>query len=164
MATIYNSELTTNIVKSIKSSNARDNMPSQIAEKVVPVIDVNPMPKIYANIVKMATFTNGTTASLYTTPSDTREFYLTGCTISYQKDATSQATQIDLSVYPADFPNPTAVIRLAAITLTAKSDNMAVTFNPPIKLRQNSAVTINSDSGVANIVVKGSIFGYTKEQ
>jgi hypothetical protein len=157
MATIYNSSLTKELTDVAKIQVSRDSVPNQLAEKVVPVIDVNPKHARILNIVRATTMTNGTTTTMFTTDAS-RETYISSCSLAFIKDATSTATNIALTCI-IDGVTQT-LIRLPGITLTASSDSLAMSFPFPIKVDKGSAITITSDTNVANIIVKATLQGF----
>lgn len=159
MATIYNSDLTKNLVEGARIAVARDNIPNQLAEKVVPVMEVNPKLLRTLDVCKSATLNNATSANLITTPAD-MDFYLTSAAISFIKDATSTATTLNIT-YTDQFGTGQTALRVVCFTLTAENGQLAVTFPYPVKCARNSTIQITSDTNVANIRASGSISGFT---
>jgi len=160
MATIYNSDLTSEIIKAIKAATARDSMPYQIAEKVVPVIEVNPSQNRVANIVRVNVAVNATTATIYTTPT-TKDFYLTGASLSLIKDATATSTRSYISIV-IDGLN-TGILDITGITLTPQNQTITISFPTPIKIDRGTNINIVNTTNVANVNARGDIIGYTVE-
>ena len=158
MAQIYNSDLTKEIVKTIKASTARDKIPDQIADKVVPVIDVNPDHNRFVNIIASAAALNATSGTIYTTPAD-RDFYLTAACLSLIKDATATSTISAISCVINGITT-NRVLRIEGLTLTATSQTVALAFEYPIKVDRNTAIVVTNAAAVANITASGSITGY----
>jgi len=158
MANIHNSDLFKELKEGIKSQGF--DIPNQLAEKVVPVMEVNP--KLLRRIVPFpiaADLSNQTVATAYTT-STTMDTYLSGFTFSYNKDATSTATTLGLYATPEESNLSTALIRVKCFTLTAQNGTISVCLPQPIKLKKGSNITYSSDTNVANISISCSLFGY----
>lgn len=160
MAQIHNSELISNTIKAARIATAYENPPNQIAEKVVPVIDVNPLPSIVSNVVESVYAANAATTAIYTTPT-TRDFYLCGGSCSVIKDAgsTSVATSISITVGGAT----KNVVRIVGISGTAQADTISFTCPQPIKVDRATAINVINTTNNANISHTGSIWGYLTE-
>lgn len=160
MATINNSELTKEIIDGAKLSISSEAVPSQLAEKVVPVMEVNPRLLQIIDVVKYGVCTNQTGVNIYVTPTQ-RDFFLVGYTLSVVKDANATSTAFGLTgvvnsetVNICDFP---------AITLTAGSMSTNHTFAHPIKLDKGSQINLTSSTAVAQFVLRANFYGYTIE-
>lgn len=133
----------------------QDHIPDSVMPSIQPVVEAD---KKVCNIVRGTTGT-GTTATIYTTPSD-QDFYLTSATLSWSKDATATAVSCNIS---ATISNTTQVIiNLAGLTLTAEQNSNTIVLDPPIKIDRNTAITLNNGTNVANIRSAGTIIGYTE--
>lgn len=159
MAQIHNSELTQNMIGAIKASTARDYMPSQLADKVVPVIDVHPNHNKFTNGVLKVNLSNATTASA-AFPTN-KNIYVTGVLLCYYKDATATATSIDAKLVIGNVA--VTIIEIPTITLTAQQDNIYLPFDFPIKADTNKSAYLDSSTNVANIKVTAHFFYYTEE-
>lgn len=158
MATIYNSDLTKGLINSAKLQTSKDKVPNQIADKVVPVIEVNPKLLRTCNILRYGSATT-TGATIYTTPSD-QDFYLCGASVSVIKDVTSASTSSYLQITPEDGLTQ-RVLLISGITLTAQDDSISVDFSRPILLKRSSTIAVGNSSAVGNIKTDASIWGYT---
>jgi hypothetical protein len=160
MARINNQELKKAFSDATKTQVSEQ--PNDISNRtVIPVIDITPRHHKIINIAKSASITNATSATVYTTPTD-QDFYLTSATLSYIKDATSTSTAIALEVIPKDVANA-AVLRFAALTLTAANGNLSQSFVPPILLKRGSNINVTSDTNIANIKAMATVQGYTDD-
>lgn len=157
MATIFNSDLTKEITTGAKLQTGRDIIPSQLAEKVVPVMEVNPKLLRRCNILKTATATNATTATIYAVPAG-RPFYLTAATLSMIKDATATSTSTRLIVNVDGVS--ARVLTIEGMTLTADTQTLTINFPFPIKVDAGSNITVTNTTNVANITSTGVIVGY----
>ena len=157
MAKIYNSELFRELTQGGKIQTSIDRIPSELAEKVVPVMEVNPKLLKELNIIKNTEAFNTTSATIYTTPSD-KDFYLTGYALSVTKDAgsTSQKSWISCTINGAT----TIIVRIETINGQIDSGNLSHTFLYPIKIDKNTTITVNNSTAVASIQANATIYGY----
>jgi hypothetical protein len=162
MAIIYNSDLTKEIREGAKVS-LRDVIPNQIADKVVPVMEVNPKLLRRINIVKIGLSSTTGNTTIYTTPTD-KDFYLTGVQIGLIKDATNDMAigNCGLTITPKGSPS-TAVIGIPVLTLTAQNSSVTRDFSIPILLEKGSNIIFAQSSAytVGLCSKEGTIIGYT---
>ena len=159
MAQIHNSDLTKELTEVAKLQIGRDIVPNQIADKIVPVIDVNPWHnKIAKPFSTLNSLINQLQSTAYTC-SSVKDTYLTGVTLSMIKDATSTATDLRLTVVD-EFGGTQALLRIAGFTLTAQSVTITHTFPNPLKLKKGSSIMLLSDTNVANITMRSTIQGF----
>lgn len=154
MATIYNSDLSKELTDGAKIQVSRDSVPNQLAEKVVPVMEVNPKMFRRINFIKNAT-SGGT---VYTTPTD-KDFYYVGSNISGANSTASQNSTLNLTVVPegqaavsvnALYGRTTVILDVVSVV-----SNVILPF--PIKLAKGSAITANASNWNG---LNLSIFGY----
>jgi hypothetical protein len=159
MAQIHNSELSKELIKGGALQASRDAIPNQLAEKVVPVMEVNPRLLKNCNVSRRGFLSNATSATLFTTPTD-KDFYVCAAQMGYIKDATSTATTLRMTCITEENLSG-ALIVIPTLTLTAGNGGASVSIVPPLKLTRGSIIACTSDSAVANIKVDGCIQGYT---
>lgn len=160
MANIYNGDLKRELISAVGIQTAREQVPNQIADKVVPVIDVNPNSHRIINIITTS-YANNANATIYTTPTN-KDFYLTSVVLCRTKDAASDDTYSFLggTIEGAQV----SFIRLSGITLTAQQQEVAINYPLPVKIDRGTTITLSKTSttvGVNNLT--GSISGYTVE-
>lgn len=160
MATIHNSNLTKELIDVGKLQVSRDKIPNELAEKVVPVINVNPKDYRIANVLRYNTCTNATNATIYTTPAD-RDTYITNIMLAFIKDATATSTGVWIN-FVIDGATRT-ILHYPCLTLTAQTGAITLALPSPIKVDRNTAITVNSSTNVGNISASGSIIGYSVE-
>ena len=160
MVQIHNTTLFKELREGTKVQQLRDTIPSQLAEKVVPVMEVNPKLLRRCNIVKRNTNLDSLNATVYTTPA-AQDFYLVGATLSLIKDAGSASTATTLTVVIDGVT--VAIFYIPSITLTAQQDSMTISLPIPLKLDRGSIINIANTSGAAIIRAGASIIGYTVE-
>jgi hypothetical protein len=154
---IYNSNLTNELREGIKIMSSSDATPSEITDKVVPVMEVNP--KLLRVLTKGANNTaiNATSATLLTTPTD-RDIFIYNAQISLIKDVTSTST---LSTLRCTSGGTTLIILASAgLTLTAQTDSQTISFNPPLKVDRGTNIAITNSSATANISTTASVIYY----
>jgi hypothetical protein len=159
MATIYNSDLTKELKDGIKIQQNRDVIPSQLADKVVPVMEVNPKLFRRSNICVQNVASNSASATIYTTPTD-KDFYLVAVGISVSKDitATSTYSAIELTVDGGGTAN---VFNIAGLTLTPQSGAWSWALPVPIRIARGTTIKIVNSTNVGNVRSYGQIVGYT---
>lgn len=160
MATNYNSELSKEFTEGGKIQISRDRIPTEFAEKVVPVMEVNP--KFFRRINILSTSNKPTTGAntAYTTPTD-RDFFLTNVQFSLIKDSTcDQATGTVTLTSTQDGVSKT-IVAIPVITLTAQSESIQVNFPYPIKLDRGVIVTTTATYTVGVMVRQTNLQGYT---
>jgi hypothetical protein len=158
--TIYNSELTKEIIDGARLQTGTSVIPSELGQTVVPVMEVNPRLLRFANILKSATGNNSTSSTIYTTPVD-KDFYLTGASLSVIKDVTATSVQTAINVVPIGFTTGSNICVLAGITLTPQTLAVSQNFNPPLKIARNTVIATTNSANTANIRAEASIVGYT---
>jgi len=161
MATIHNTDLTKELKEGAKLQQLRDVIPSQLADKVVPVMEVNPKMFRIVNYNVAGAGTNSTSTSLGTTPTD-RDTFITGATLSFFKDITATTTFIRLN---ATMENGLGIVlcSFGCVTLNIDGDAMTISFPNPVKLKRGSAITISASTNVGNFNAFGSVMGYQVE-
>lgn len=151
MATIHNTDLTKELKEGGKLQQLRDVIPSQLADKVVPVMEVNPKLLRRTEVSFSRTSTAGTIATL---PAG-RDFYITGFTLGVLKLVTDTGTDASLTVVVKGETIKLAVI--PGITLTAQDQIIALNLTAPIKVDQGSNL-ITAGANISKITA--TILGY----
>lgn len=160
MAVIYNSDLTKELVDVAKIQVSRDSTPNQIADKVVPVIDVNPKHSRVLNHATVNTATNSAGVTIYTTPTD-RDYFLTQVFLYFIKDVTSTSTYsaIDVVIGGGRY----TLLSLPQISLTVQQGGLSISFHRPMKIDRGTTIRLLNSTNVANITSTGGVAGYTVE-
>lgn len=160
MAYIDNSETKKELNDAIRGNAVSNIAPTQLANQVIPVINVNPKDYRICNINKTTVATNSTSAVIYTTPAD-KDFFITACSLTVIKDATSTSTlsRIKLTIDGAE----ASILPITTLTLTAQDSAFSISFPNPIKIDRDSIISITNSTNVANISTRASIHGYTVE-
>lgn len=140
MATIYNSDLSNEIREGAKIQTSRDNIPSQLGQTVVPVMEVNPKLLRYVNFGgSSSTGTSAGTASA-SAADPNNDFFVTGITIGIVKDATCDNGNGVVSGTVTISGLAMSLVSIPVLTLTAQSLVVSQSFNPPVKIDRNTAV------------------------
>jgi len=157
MSTIYNSDLTKELVEGAKIQTSKDSIPSQLADKVVPVMEVNPRLLRRINFTKDGTASNATTATIFTTPTD-KDFFITNAMLTWVKDVTATSLSSFITAFIDGVNRP--ILTIGGFTLTPLNDTVTITFNTPIKVDRNTNIAVTNSTNVANTKATGIIYGY----
>lgn len=162
MAQIHNTDLFKELKDASKLQQLRDKIPNELAEKVIPVIEVNPKLLRRCNIVRSGS-TSTTSVTIYTTPSD-RDFILSACSILMIKDAACDMATGVVNFNVVIDGATQQITRIPTITLTAQTTELSLPLPIPVKLDRNSTITITRGATTAgNILLAGSITGYIND-
>lgn len=161
MVTIHNSDLFKEIREGTKSQQLRDGvLPTQLAEKIVPVMEVNPKllrrPNIIINTSKSVTGAS----TVYTTQNAAKDFYLTNLSVRYQKDATCDAATGYLTLSCVIDGATTYLAGLPVITALAQTGSCDLNFPFPIKIDRNSALSFTGTFTAGILLRNVSLIGY----
>lgn len=129
-----------------------------VSTEVAPFIQPTVLVQRKCNIVKLNGVTNGTTATVYTTPSD-KDFYVTAATLTYMRDATSDTTFIQMR-WTIDGVVQTP-LNFRILASTASYESISISLPVPVKVDRNTNITVNSGTATANITYSGTVIGYT---
>lgn len=156
MVQIHNSDLTKELQAGAKTQ-AYDygKLPNQLAEKVVPVMEVNPKMLRVANFCESArrTLTGSSTLQALTTG---RDLYITNINLNTNIDAGATITEIYISFMVGGVAK---FIMCPLPSATALSQSMTLNLSVPLKVdidRQTVAFTITAAAGTftcsANVI------------
>lgn len=162
MATIYNSDLTKELVDGAKIQVNRDSIPNQLAEKVVPTMETHPeilrKDIIIANF--FATATNASTATVRSAGT-IGDIYITGYEWHIVKDALCDVGTAVKSIVVTINGASVSLAMAGVMTLTAQDVRLVSNFTHPIKIDFNSAITTTAFSYTAGTAVRSLvIYGY----
>jgi len=160
MTQINRSSLLNNAAGDLLISQARENFPVQLSNSVAPVFEIGAK---YSTILKASVTTVTGAATIYTTPRD-KDFFLTGFTFSFRKDAAcdiASGGSLAFVVYQDGAAN--AVWKQAVVTLTAQDANIVMTFPFPMKLDRNSVIQATGTFAAGVLVRSVSIVGFILE-
>jgi hypothetical protein len=160
MAIIYNSDCTKGLAKNAGISTAKDIVPNQLADKIVPTFETNPEMLRIGNVVKYVEINDATSGTVYTTPTD-QDFFITGIQMSYIKDV--NATSTIIACRATINGGEVRLGEFRGITLTAANGSFSRDFANPIKLDRGTTIRLTSDTNVAAIRAVLCITGYIVE-
>jgi hypothetical protein len=156
-AKIYNSELTKEIVIGARLQSGTGGIPSELADKVIPTMEVNPRLLEICNIIKRGQAINALSATAYTTPTD-KDFYLVGATISVIKDVTATSLYARLNVTVDG--TIVSLMEIPGFTVTVQNQSLSISFAYPIKIDRNTTISAVNSTNVANVCTSVNIIGY----
>lgn len=156
MATIHNSELSQELQDAAKIQVSRDKIPSEIAEKVIPVVEVNP--RLTRKITHVLAGTNsvGGNTLIYTVPTGKR-FLIQACNLSYIKDAAATAALYWIQITIRGVTR--YLIRIPSITLTADKAQLSQSFPAPIELFAGDTISVYCDAFHTVQTMHANIYG-----
>ena len=161
MPTINNSKLIKNIIDTAKLNISRDQVPTELASKIVPVLEVSPGKIINLFETKSQTITGNIYP--YTTPND-KTFYLSQISLSMIKDAACDIASGNIIVYVTLIKgNVQQAISIPVLTLTAQSEEQKIKFNPPIQLMKNSSIFVTGTFTLGNLIRSVKVLGHIEE-
>lgn len=159
MATIYNTELLKELKNGARIQQIKDVIPSQLAEKVVPVMEVNPRLLKICNVVANVEGAGGN-STLYAVPADKR-FFLVACNLSRTKVAGDAGTDCNINVTLPTGQTGAKVLSICGVTLTAAQDSVATNFPIPIEIKPGTNILLSSAGATTRHA--GTLVGYTIE-
>ena len=145
-AKINNSKLIQSIIKQAKLQLSVDKVPSELAEKVIPVLNVNPDRDIQ---VVGAGADDAATATLMTTHA-IKETFLIGLSLTVSKDIVSTSISSTINATPSQSVAKN-LLRLGYEPLTAGEHVLNITFPIPIKLEKGTTIVVTNSTAVASI-------------
>ena len=164
MAIIYNSELTRQLTEGAKIQISRDLVPSQLAEKVVPVMEVNPNAIKYADTsFSISWVATGGSTTITTLPLG-KTFFVTGVAYTATANATcdqsSKTFNLNVSIDGSNNVFPL----FSMLTLTALNVNGSINFTRPIRTTPGTSLTTDSRSyTVGAFIGRITVYGYFLE-
>lgn len=158
-AKIYNKDA---IQAEIRSAGivGNENIPGELADKVLPVIDITPRHHRLNTVLAtlLGRTTTGTGVTVLAAQGATKEVYITGYTFANVQDATSDNTVMSLT---STFGGVAKVFhRREKPTTTASVTDDFVSFPIPLKIDDNTAVTFTLAFTVGTSTSDVILFGY----
>lgn len=159
MVTIYNSQLSKEIFEGTKAQTSKEQIPTQLAEKVIPTMEVNP--KLFRRTAILATTSKTTTLTGSTIVAAVagKEHYITGLNIANVQDATSDNVLITMAA-TIDGISRTIYARRKPTT-TASTTYDFISFAPCIKCDKNTAITFTCAFTAGTSTTEIIVYGYS---
>lgn len=158
MAKIERSEITQKAIKDLRLNPAFEKMPTEASDKIVLTYPLN---EKVVKIVRGSEKTTTGSSTVYTTPSN-KDFYLTGCYLQNNSNATADNTDIRLTCVIDG--GTQFLIQFKKITLTAFNNMLNREFSVPIKLDRNSTIVLSSAFTVGSSTTSAGITGFEVEK
>lgn len=162
MAQIYNSDLSKELVDGAKIQTSYDKVPNQLADKVVPVMEVNPKLFRISNVVRNINTTASGAQTMYTTPTD-KEFYLTGLYFSIIKDAACDMASGAVTINASVDGVSRTLFGIAVLTATAQNSSITFSFPTPVKVDKGAGIVYSGTFAAGTCARTGGINGYLVE-
>jgi hypothetical protein len=165
MAQINNKTLIQEIANSANIQISKDSIPNQLAEKVVPTMEVNP--KLLRRSLTLGTLSSSATGSGVVIAANSfagKPFFITGFQVSWFKDAVCDTATGSLNVtYTQDGTTKSLFIH-PMITLTLQENVITQNFEFPLKCDAGTAVNLQSNAFTAGVLRRYiTIYGYVDE-
>lgn len=159
MSLINNQTLLKALRDKLKIFNA-ESVPTQLAEKIVPVVSLDLQ---YKEIkIASATATDATTATLITS-STTKRTFITSASLTISKDVVSTATSSGVYCFPLGAGGAGVLAFIRYEPLTAGQFHQVITFPFPIEIEKGTIVTVINSTNVASIDTTGTVFYYEED-
>lgn len=141
--------------------NVRDGVffNDNLGNQIIPTINIQQ----HTSIVRSGS-TSTSNVTLFTTPLD-KDFFLTACTVSLAKDATSDlATGTPCGISMTVGGTASAILPISSLTLTAQNTFVTLNLERPVKVDRNTSISlVKGATTVGTCVVGGSICGYLSD-
>lgn len=166
MATIYNSDLAKELVQGAKLQQNKDRIPNELAEKVVPVMEVNP--KLLRRAVVLASsIGKATTVSAATFLNAANQFpnkniFITGIDFCNSQSAASDNTAAYLQIFVDGIQRTIPLLRKTTTT-ALEAYHKEIVFSDPLKMDMNTSITYTLAFTVGASVSDWIIYGYVDD-
>lgn len=157
---IYNSDLTKELREGAKIQIGVDGIPSEIAEKVVPTMEVNPKLLRNTNITISVIAVATGAQVVYTTPLD-KDFYLTNAEVSMIKDVTCDQATGSLVLNCTQDGATKNLVRIPIIALTAQNFAQSINLNCPMKIDRGTNLNYTASYTAGVMARVAGIKGFT---
>lgn len=160
---IYNSQLTAELREGAKIMTSVDATPSEIAEKVIPVMEVNPkfFRKVNGVVSVLLSATGSGTILANSTIAPLKKFVLTGFTYQIVKDVVCDVATGTITATLIQDGQTKTFLAVPVITLTAQQFSGEVTLNPPIETDMGTNISWASKAFTAGVMQRNiTIYGY----
>lgn len=152
---MVNSQVVKEISNALKIDERIEKIPAALPVIEVGIKSVKPLLNAQASA-------NNTGAAVTILAAQDKDVYISAATLSYIKDATSTSTSTQIKYYDENNKLKNLIF-IPTLTLTAGYQTVHVTFNHPIKIYKNTAITLEHSAGVANISGTATVFYYVDE-
>jgi hypothetical protein len=160
MTQVHNSDVLQSLRDTAQLQLGHDNTPNMLSSQIVPTLEINPT-LTRLNDAEYESSIAGSGVSTIVTTSTSRDFYCTGVSLSYAKDAACDIASGSLTLTVVLYSGVTkTLIRLALLTLTAQYDSLAVTFAKPYRLARGTTILISGTYTAGSMVRCANVYGY----
>ena len=158
MAKIYNTKVIKRILKDAKIQTSVDDVPDELAGKIVPVLISNPLHTI---IITNATCSDDNLELIFTA-SATKKTFISAAILTYTKDVVSDSLSSDIRVIMK-----TGLERKILVMnyepLTAGSSTITLAFPVPIELKCGEQLKVANSTATASIDTSATVFYYEED-
>jgi len=157
MARITRGDFLQRIVDELGIQPGADNAPRDIANTIVATIPVQRTPSFHQNIA-LDDISSTTGAVVVKTTRTDRDFFMTNASIAVTSDVSSDNVAANINA----FVNGVGinVIRIVSQTLTAGSDHIELTFNPPLLVDRGTNIILTGTFTVGATTKTSFVSGF----
>jgi len=158
MATNNNVSIAKRIRDLFKLQQAVEEVPTQVAGSILPVVDVSPSHTIFS---ARGDAQDSATGTIFST-SATKRTFIIGCHITTAKDVVSPSTNTLIDFTSKDGSTDVLIITRYE-PVTAGSFFSSISFPEPIEIEKDTAIVLRNSSATASIDSTGIIFFYEED-
>ena len=167
MAKINNSAVMQKLIDELELYPAKDTIPSELAEKILPVFQVNSeqltITTTPSNVVASQVLNGAGPATIYTTPA-TEKFYLTNVCLSARCGSAvttgNENTSVSVTINGAAVKIAGIIFKVIAAGIEQEGGDVVLNLQNPILIDASTNITMESDNGGNGSIA--SIVGYTE--
>lgn len=163
-AKIYNSDCTKDLAQNAGIQQMTDKVPDELAEKIVPTFETNPLLLRRNNILGIVErqATAASASVIFASPAGKKTF-ITGIEIYMIKDAACDKASGHFSLNAAVKGSAAQnILKVPVLTLTAQSETAILSLAFPLEIEPLTSITLNSFSFAAGNCINGAVvYGYT---
>lgn len=165
MAIIRNSEIQRELIETANIQISSDEVPGELASKVVPTMEVNP--KLVKGLNYVAEFISLANSNTVVVSPAKKDLYITNIDVSYEKDVVcDMATGTALLVKLIQEQQPKNLAIIGGISLTKESKTMNILLKTPFKVDRGSDMTLSRGGAyTAGVFIRTcTLTGFTIEE
>lgn len=157
-ATIYNAAIIKTLIDKCKLQPSKDVVPQELAEKVLPVVEVSPERKIH--IAREASADSA--SEILHTCHASKKTFLINCQLSVSKDVLSDSTNSFIDLIPVGAAR-LIVLEHRYEPLTVGAFFAHSSLSLPMELEKGSTILLKNTSGGASIDLSGVVYYYEED-
>lgn len=158
MAKIFNTETIKRILDDAGIQTSADDVPTELARKVVPVLISNPTITLK---VKTGTASDATSATIRTN-STTKRTFLFAVALSISKDVVNDSINSGINITPLG-DSVAGIMKLRYEPTVAGNLHDFIVLPYPIELEKGTAINVTNSTNTASIDASAAVYFYEME-